>query len=250
MFNGANQSTLKKPQPQPPKQQQQKPQPQKKPEQCMSRRSLFDPVPVVERFTPNFDAIETEDAYALYGELPGAERENVSIEFSDPQTIVIHGTVERNYSQPITTSPPASEPEEAVPALTNEEEHDAATETPRPRSPYQATVEDDTEDEDAVMIETPKSASSSRPSNPKTPEAPASPSAGAVVQKSAAPAPLPAAAAPVQLLRKERAVGKFRREFSFPKHVNHDGVTAHLENGILSVIVPKVKMTTTRVMIR
>jgi len=49
-------------------------------------------------FSPKFDARETEMAYELYGELPGINREQVIIEFTDPQTIVIRGRVERNYS--------------------------------------------------------------------------------------------------------------------------------------------------------
>lgn len=49
-------------------------------------------------WTPKFDVRETETAYELHGELPGLERDQINIEFSDEQTIVIRGRVERHYS--------------------------------------------------------------------------------------------------------------------------------------------------------
>ncbi|KAK0633343.1 HSP20-like chaperone [Immersiella caudata] len=49
-------------------------------------------------FTPKFDVRETQASYELYGELPGVPRDQVNIEFTDPQTIVIRGRVERNYA--------------------------------------------------------------------------------------------------------------------------------------------------------
>ena len=42
------------------------------------------------------------------------------------------------------------------------------------------------------------------------------------------------------------AGGEFSRAFSFPGLVDHDGVTATLNNGILSVTVPKTKKPATR----
>jgi HSP20 family molecular chaperone IbpA len=49
-------------------------------------------------FTPKFDVRETEAGYELYGEFPGVPRDQVNIEFTDPQTIVIRGRVERSYT--------------------------------------------------------------------------------------------------------------------------------------------------------
>ncbi|KAL2269890.1 hypothetical protein VTJ83DRAFT_2074 [Remersonia thermophila] len=49
-------------------------------------------------FTPRFDVRETDQAYELYGEFPGVERDKINIEFTDPQTLVIRGRVERNYT--------------------------------------------------------------------------------------------------------------------------------------------------------
>jgi hypothetical protein len=39
----------------------------------------------------------------------------------------------------------------------------------------------------------------------------------------------------------ERSVGEFARTFSFPSRIDQDAVSASLNNGILTVIVPKAK---------
>ena len=41
--------------------------------------------------------------------------------------------------------------------------------------------------------------------------------------------------------RVERSSGRFMRQFQLPDNVNADGIFAKLENGVLSVNVPKVK---------
>ena len=49
-------------------------------------------------FQPNFDVREIEDAYELHGELPGMNKKDVHMEFTDPQTLLIRGRVERSYT--------------------------------------------------------------------------------------------------------------------------------------------------------
>lgn len=49
-------------------------------------------------FQPKFDVRETGDAYQLHGELAGMNKEDVQIEFSDPQTLIIRGRIERKYT--------------------------------------------------------------------------------------------------------------------------------------------------------
>jgi len=46
-------------------------------------------------FNPKFDVTEDEKSYSLQGELPGVPPENIIIEFTDPQTLVIRGHAER-----------------------------------------------------------------------------------------------------------------------------------------------------------
>jgi len=81
----------------------------------------------VRTFAPKFDACEFPDGYRLDGELPGANQSDIEIEFSDPQTLVIKGRVERNYNNTAT-------------------ETDDDSSSTKPRQP---TVEDDTEEGDA-----------------------------------------------------------------------------------------------------
>jgi len=51
-------------------------------------------------FSPNFDVHETEHEYVLEGELPGlSDKNNVSIEFTDDKTILVHGKIERNVKR-------------------------------------------------------------------------------------------------------------------------------------------------------
>ncbi|KAK4178168.1 HSP20-like chaperone [Triangularia setosa] len=202
----------RKQQQQRPKKSQPQPQPQPQPQQRPRQKAIPQAQP--QRFQPAFDVWEVEDAYELYADLPGSAKENISIEFPEPQTITISGKVERNYEQLFA---PAQEP-----ASENPEEQ------PRPRSPYQATVEDDTEDEeyDAVTPVT------SRPATPTT---------TTDIVKQPAQQQAQQTSAPVKYWLQERNFGEFSRTFQFPGRVNTDEVTAALEQGILRIRVPKAK---------
>ncbi|KAK3302704.1 HSP20-like chaperone [Chaetomium strumarium] len=176
-------------------------------------------------FHPKFDVRETENAYELHGELPGLERENVSIEFSDVQTLVIRGRVERSYG-------PDSSSNNNKANNNNNNTGTAEAEKPQTRrNSHQATVEDDPEE------------SSTRASTPAiTPEVePAKP-----VSRSEVIKPAQDEATSTKYWLWERSVGEFSRSFSFPARVDHDGVAASLNNGILSVTVPKSKKPVTR----
>ncbi|KAI5848297.1 HSP20-like chaperone [Tricharina praecox] len=62
-------------------------------------------------FAPNFDVHETASAYILEGELPGlSDKSAVNIEFTDSQTVVIAGKVQR--SLPSGTATPEQQVEE------------------------------------------------------------------------------------------------------------------------------------------
>ncbi|KAJ5151432.1 30 kDa heat shock protein [Penicillium canariense] len=49
-------------------------------------------------FAPRFDVRESEEAFHLDGELPGIAQKDIDIEFTDPQTLVVKGRTEREYS--------------------------------------------------------------------------------------------------------------------------------------------------------
>ncbi|KAL7936120.1 sHSP family [Trichoderma chlorosporum] len=160
----------------------------------------------VAQWQPKFDVRETGEAYELHGELPGMNKQDVNIEFTDPQSIVIRGKVERTYTA---GTPPAG-------ALEGSSMSGAITESgenERPKSPHQATVED--EHEDGTTTAT---------------------NEGEVV-KAASPQKQPADSARYWLT--ERSIGEFSRTFNFPSRVNQDGVTASFTDGILNVVVPK-----------
>ncbi|KAH6655599.1 small heat shock protein [Truncatella angustata] len=49
-------------------------------------------------FTPKFDLKETETSYELHGDLPGINKEDVHLEFTDDHTLRISGRVERSHT--------------------------------------------------------------------------------------------------------------------------------------------------------
>lgn len=174
-------------------------QPQRKP--CGPRHARH------QTFTPRFDVAELPEAYELYGELPGLEQDDISIEFSDAQTIVVKGKTER----PSTTAPAASiahtEPESSKDAETSSEKS------------HSATVEDEYDEADAPL---------------------ATPATTATATNDVAPQQQEQAQAPrAKYWVAERKVGEFARSFSFSQRVEQDFVTATLKNGILHVVVPK-----------
>lgn len=181
-------------------------------------------------FTPKFDIRETENTYELHGELPGLERENVNIEFTEPQTLVIRGRVERSYaSEPITTTTESATAESTTAENTTPEVNEKETSR---RSSFQATVEDDPEDENTPA--------STPATSPKT----------EVAKPVAETQDVTKPAAPQQeqpkYWRRERSVGEFSRAFTFPARVEYEDVTASLNNGILSVTIPKAKKPVAR----
>ncbi|KAI0538280.1 30 kDa heat shock protein [Xylaria digitata] len=175
----------------------------------------------VQTFTPRFDVRETEQNYELHGELPGVDKKDVEIEFSDPQTIVIRGSVERTYKE---GNPPAGllgDTTSMSGAIANEPHNDDNAET-RSNKSFKATVEDEKAkgEAESTTAATPAT-TAAEPAKPDTP------------------------AASQQQKQKywvyERSVGNFARSFTFSSRVEHENVSASLDNGILTVVVPKAK---------
>ncbi|KAK4459693.1 small heat shock protein [Cladorrhinum samala] len=210
-WDRASQQTQEQPQAQACKQARRQPCPahaqNKRPQPQAQTQPSKKQVRPIQRFTPRFDVRETEAAYELYGELPGAARENINIEFTEPQTIVISGKVERRAT-PVAV--PVVPQIEAAPQPAAEEE--------RPRSPYQATVED-TDDEEFETLSN-KEVAVVEAEAQKTEDTQHEEEQG-------------------RYLLQERSVGEFSRIFNLPARVDCDAVSASLENGILTVIVPK-----------
>jgi HSP20 family molecular chaperone IbpA len=252
----------------------QRPQPRRpqRPQACAPRHMNVRPRPV-STFTPRFDVRETANAYVLHGDLAGLQRDNVRVEFVDPQTLVIRGRVERVYEkQPhqkaeestvntatpetTTTEPAAPETTATEPAAVPEQDkpkeevevevdwEEVESTTSSTHSKYhRPTVEDDADDDDShSQVSTPKSVTSET-AKPETKEDTSAPAPETKeVRKAAAPqapAPAPAKAANERVWLSERSVGEFSRAFTFAERVDQDQVTATLDNGVLSVVVPK-----------
>ncbi|KAL2685156.1 hypothetical protein Neosp_006252 [[Neocosmospora] mangrovei] len=150
---------------------------------------------------PKFDVRETGEAYELHGELPGMSKEDVHIEFTEPQTMLIRGRTERTYT--------AGTPPLACGAITEGSDDGKSTHS------HQATVEDEAEakahEQGTEVVQQPKEE----------------------VQKK------PVDSAKYWLT--ERSFGEFSRSFNFPTRVDQDTVSATFKDGILSIVVPKAK---------
>ena len=161
-------------------------------------------------FTPRFDVTELADSYELFGELPGLEQKDISIEFSDAQTLVIKGKTER-----LSNITPAAEATQA------ETTTDAETSSEKSHNP---TVEDEYDEADTPLATPATTATAAATEGETTAE-----------KQSPAEAPKPRS----KFWVAERKVGTFARSFSFEQRIEHDGVQAGLKNGLLYVRVPK-----------
>lgn len=168
---------------------------------------------------PKFDIRETCENYELHGELPGMVKENVHIEFTDPQTMIIRGKVERSYTA---GTPPTGQVEDTTMsgAIT-----DSTEATRERRNSHKATVEDEADAEAKESGEWEDVAEKK-----KTDE-----------QKQTAQLVRKPAADKAKYWLTERNIGEFSRSFNFPARVDQDAVSASFKDGILSVSVPKTK---------
>ena len=170
--------------------------------------------PDVASFTPKCDVQESSEAYSILAEVPGIPQENISIEWTDLNTLAISGSSKpKESSEAPTTAAPAPE----APAV----------ESPT----HQATVEDDADDFEKVE------SSSVAADDEKVTKSEPEPQPKKTVQES-------------KTLHSERPHGSFRRTFTFPARIEHDEVKAKLNNGILEVTVPKLRRDLQKTTIR
>ncbi|KAF5584497.1 30 kDa heat shock [Fusarium pseudocircinatum] len=157
---------------------------------------------------PKFDVRETGEAYELHGELPGMTKENVHIEFTEPQTMTIRGKTERTYTA---GTPPAGlvEGSQSQGAIAEGESNDEN------KNSHHAKVEDEAEAKAHESTEVTHHQQSKE------------------VEKK------PGDQSKYWLT--ERTFGEFSRSFNFPTRVDQDNVSAKFKDGILSIVVPKAK---------
>jgi len=164
-------------------------------------------------FTPKFDVRESNDSYILDGELPGAQQENIEIEFTGPETMVVKGRVSRNYDV-ATTSPESTTTNDDDSSMSDVD--DASSTKSNYHSP---TVEDENDETSANATTTPSTTNNV-----------------ATAKRISKPQP---AAPTFKYWASERQIGNFQRTFTFPNRISQDGVRATLRNGVLSITVPK-----------
>lgn len=174
-------------------------------------------------WVPSFEAQETEDAYILRGELPGLNRDHVTLEFPEAQKLVVSGkVVERTEATNADNQTPA---QDTAPEAEKSLVDDNATlaEETESRSSFQATVEDGDDDDFEVVSQSSKTAQ--EPQEKPQPEAEEQPEEQQQQQQPA----------------QERVSRQFSRSFTFPVPVEYDFVTASLTDGLLEVVVPKAR---------
>ena len=176
-------------------------------------------------FQPKFDVRELDNHFELHGELAGLKKENVDIEFTDPHTLRIHGRIERSYTS---ESPIAGLVEGHQTSPAGEGDDNQSTTSAKSHQP---TVEDEDEDGEwasaEVNIEPTTGTQKQTPQQPKKPEQ-------------------PAAADRAKFWCSERSIGEFSRTFNFPGQIQQDAVSASLNDGILTIKIPKAPKHETR----
>jgi len=154
-------------------------------------------------FQPKFDVKELRDSYELHGELPGIEQNDISIEWTDGNTITIAGRVEHRSER---GQRPAGFIEDEAEKGSQHEYHKPTVEEDSAQSENIGKKDNST----AVATSDNKDVAKKSEDEPK-------------------------------YWVTERSVGEFHRSFSFPARVDQDSVKASLKNGILSIVVPKAQ---------
>jgi len=180
--------------------------------------------PSFQSFQPKFDVKETKDSYELHGELPGIEQKHVSVEWTDGTTLSISGRIESHTERGTPPRAAIAGAPAAESTSATESANDKADSASEPGYVKPSVSDEDGDETSTVAGE----------ANALTP---ATTNAGEVT-KSTEPT--------AKYWVSERSVGAFHRSFTFPARVDHEAVKANLKNGILSIVVPKAKITEPR----
>lgn len=192
---------------------------------------------------PRFNVKETEDAYIVNGELPGWNKDQVSVEFPEAQKLVITGSFDQTQDVSATTDAPVEQPqreESAAPTVSSETEYtvdaDAQSVSSEGKSvsSYQATVEDAEDDDDFEMIDSDKKETTQQEKEAEQTPAPEEEEHAAEEPTQEEPT------AKADQPRARRSV-TFSRYVNFPAEVDYDAVSANIKDGLLRIVVPKAK---------
>ncbi|EGX50301.1 hypothetical protein AOL_s00076g65 [Orbilia oligospora ATCC 24927] len=233
------------------------------PAQCQTRSCAPRQTRVVKRFiTPKFDVSETADAYVLEGELPGvSNKASISVDFDDAQTIVVKGEINR-VKRPFTKTEEHQElTEEALQASAAAQEtatanvttadgetvvyDDAASVSSGNSKPKAATVEDEVDESETASnasFEVVDGPLLTKADKGKAPTKDADVEMTEAAEKPAEPATEKKEKKQEKTAKywiSERPIGVFERKFKFEGLIDQDNVRAFLENGLLTIVIPK-----------
>ncbi len=244
-----------------------------------SRRHHF-----INCFIPRFDLEEDRCNYYLYGDIPGADVNDINVEAYDNHTLVIWGKTApvagsglQNRGEARAERPESGSSEgDFVKVDVEDREHeshgaraegahnaphyheDIPVQQTNNQAPVQGQKQEREQDEDApatAFVSTVGASHSRSPRGSPSPEternhhqqfnAPASHNDGhyhnSNQQRPHITQGHPAShiEADHRVLLSERLGGDFHRTFAFPSAVREEGVQASMENGVLSLVVPK-----------
>lgn len=207
-----------------------------------SRRHRF-----VNCFIPRFDLEEDSHNYFLYGDIPGATVEDITVEAHDNHTLVIYGKTNRAGPDREGERRQQEERDESGFVKVNVEDKESGENrtsdettltypTPAPAPIPNTTTEGPTSqapppNHHDVATHPQGVASHPHPHHQRLPT-----SGGDGAQSQSLPSH--------KILLSERLVGDFYRTFAFPAAVEEQGVRASMENGVLSLVVPKKEADT------
>ena len=194
--------------------------------------------PVAPRpWQPRFEAQETANVFLIRGELPGLAKENITVDFPEPQKMVIRGKLlEASQEAP---AQPAVEPthvEPEVPASPTPAPASPVSDDARSRSSYQATVEDDDENDDFDVVSDFSEKEQEKPQQRPAPEPAKEVKPQPTAEVAKGPAPEQTQSKPAQ-----RVIREFSQTYTFPSPVDYEGTTADFKDGRLTIVVPKPK---------
>jgi HSP20 family molecular chaperone IbpA len=185
-------------------------------------------------FIPRFDLEEDAHNYYLYGDIPGANVNDITVEAHDDHNLVIYGKTVRPGSERRGEGEEvnAKEDQEFVKVMVEDHKH---VQHPEVKNSNQGTGGED-QDIGTVPAQTAPGYNAATPSFPPPPQQ-------ARPHHQRHPTVASGQGSHLHsdylILLSERLVGDFHRTFAFPQAVVEEGVKASMENGVLSLVVPK-----------
>jgi HSP20 family molecular chaperone IbpA len=231
-----------------------------------SRRHRF-----VNCFIPRFDLEEDQHNYYLYGDIPGASVEDITVEAHDNHTLEIYGKTNRagphraedkgqdgnedsgfvkvNADDRDRESERNERRENEPTSNRNRRDENEPNTNQERREENDPNSNRERRDEKEPISATPAAQTQTFPpppteANPNPPAVATHPQGRSIQghphhQRLRSTLPHQPENPTHKILLSERLVGEFHRTFAFPSAVREEGVQASMENGVLSLVVPK-----------